>query len=153
SHATSEELQALVKRASEGANAFAAANFAVAVAHLTQAVDGLTRESGALATQPALRTARKDALPTLAQALAKLKRTDEARVVLAEACRSYPELTSFPETVYPPRIVELGNQILRERATHPGALVIETVPPGRPVLLNEQPLGDAPRTARGLLPG
>jgi len=147
-----EDLQALERRVSEGANAYNEANFTVAVAALTQAADGLAQESFTLAAEPRLREARKIALITLAQAFVKTRRFDEARDTLGEVVRSYPEVV-FSEAVYPPKVVELSRAVLRAKAAAPGRLVVETSPPGRKIVLNETSLGPSPKVQGGLLPG
>jgi|GEM_PF-6163108 len=147
-----DDLQALERRVSDGANAYNEANFTVAVAALTQAAEGLGQESASLAQEPRLREARKTALLTLAQAFVKTKRFDDAKNVIGEVVRSYPELV-FSEAVYPPKVVELSRAVLRAKATTPGRLIIETSPPGRKVLLDETLLGQSPRIANNLLAG
>jgi hypothetical protein len=151
--ATADDLQALVAKASDGANAYGAANFNIAVTQLAQVVDALAREPAALVQNAKLRETRKEALLTLAKALAKLHRESDARAAIAEAVRSYPDL-EFSEAVYPPNIVQLGKAVQKERSAHPSTtLVIETTPPGKKVYLNEQPLGVTPQTVKGLAPG
>lgn len=150
--ATAEDLQALVERARDGVNAFGAANFNIAVTQLSQVVDGLAREPAALIADSKLRETRKEALLTLAKALAKLHREGEARAAVAEAVRSYPEL-EFSEAVYPPNIVQLAKTVQKERATHPHSFQIVTSPPGKRVFLDEVPVGLTPVTKTGLLAG
>jgi hypothetical protein len=152
SKATPDDLQALVKSATDATNAFGASNFNIAVTQLGQVVDSLAREPAALVANPKLREVRKEALLTLAKALAKMRRDGEAKAVLEEAVRSYTDL-EFSETLLPPNIVQLGKSVQKERAAHSSTLEIVTSPPGKRVFLDEQPIGVTPITKSGLLPG
>jgi hypothetical protein len=149
---SSEDLQTLLRLVREGSAEYVATNFTAAASQLAAAIDGLAREPEALLESPRLRAARKEALVTLAQIHVKLRRTDEARAVLAEAVRSFPELAAFSASEFPPKVVELGRAILEQRAPG-GTLVVETAPNSRAVAVNEQLVGGAPKTLRGLLPG
>lgn len=151
--ATPEDLQALVKRASEGTSSYGDANFTVAITQLSQVVDGLARESAALVSDRKLSAVRKEALLTLAQAYVKQHRIEDAKATLRELLRSYPEVQDFPAATYPPKIVDLGKAVLKERAESSATLLVDSVPSGRKVYVNEQLVGETPRTLTKLLPG
>jgi hypothetical protein len=151
--ASPQAMERLVNRGAEGSAAFEAADFIPATAALSQVSEGLAKESAALSLDPKLREARKNALITLALAYAKMRRFDAAKETLAELVRSFSDIRSFPESAYPPKIAELGNQLLKEKAERGGALSVATIPSGRKLFLNEEPMGASPKLLSGLLPG
>jgi hypothetical protein len=151
--ASPQAMERLTNRAAEGAAAFEAAEFVPATAALAQASDGLGRESPSLILDPKLREARKAALTTMALAYARMRRFDAARETLQELVRSHPDVRAFPDSVFPPKIAELGAQVLKEKAQHGGTLSVTTIPTGRKLYLDEEPVGESPRILNGLLPG
>ncbi len=151
--ASADEIQALIKRATDGSAAYTSSSFTVAISELTQAADGLANQSAVLAIDPKLREVRRDALLTLAKALVKTNNTTAAQAVLREVIRSFPEIQAFSEVQYHPRLVAIGNQVLKEKMEQAGSLAVETRPSRRRFFLNEQPAGSTPKTSTGLLPG
>lgn len=151
--ASADEIQALIKRASDGSAAYTSSSFTVAISELTQAADGLANQSAVLALDPKLREVRRDALLTLAKALVKTNNTTAAQAALREVIRSFPEIQAFSEVQYHPRLVAIGNQVLKEKVEQAGSLAVETRPSRRRFFLNEQPAGSTPKTSTGLLPG
>jgi len=151
--ATAEELQALVQRATDGGAAFTSSSFTLAISELTRAVDGLANQSAALAAEPKLRDVRRNALFKLANAQVKVNNPSAAQATLGEAVRSFPEIQSFSEAQFPPRVVAIGNRVLADKAEQGGTLTVETQPSRRRFFLNEQLAGMTPRTITGLLPG
>ena len=149
-----EAISELVKLANLGSSDYySGANLSVAAAQIAQAAEGLAHEPLALASDAKLRGVRKEALLTLAQALVKMRKTEEARTILGEVVRSFPEMKAFSEAAVLPKVAELGNAILKERTQRPGTLIIESIPSGRRVVVNDQFVGKTPLSLKGLLAG
>jgi hypothetical protein len=128
-------------------------------ARLPEAAERLRSGLDRLAARPCLpdldesaRQLRQTAQLELAQAQLKLRQPHEATATVAALLRSAPSYR-FSETALPPRLVEVGQRLLHERAATPATLLIETLPDGRRLFVDERPVGSSPQTLAGLLPG
>jgi hypothetical protein len=150
---TADELQTLLKMASDGAVAYSSSSFSIAVSQLSQAAEGLAKQPIALAQDEKLREVRRETLLNLAKVQVKMNNIPAAQATLREVFRSFPDIHGLSETQYPPRVVALAKDVLREKASSSGALSVETQPSHRRIYVDDLFVGTSPKAVGGLLPG
>lgn len=150
---TAEELESLARRFAEGNTLFGSGSFTLAIAALAQASEGLADQSASVSFDPRLRETRRDALLALVKAYTRVNNLPAAKAALGELLRSFSEITTLSAAQYPPKMVALATEMSTERQAQSGSLTIQTVPSRRKIFVNEQAVGESPKTLTGLLPG